>query len=68
MHNPSDKRKICWPVFDATCLEGGCISCPYGRFIQIDTIRRKVSASRDIGMERAYRSGLYIPKVEWKDA
>ncbi len=21
------KRKICWPKFDAVCLEGGCIHC-----------------------------------------
>lgn len=65
-HRPSDKRMICWPIFDKTCLVGGCISCPYGRAIQLDSIRRKVSAMKDPVMERAYRAGLYAPGVEWK--
>jgi hypothetical protein len=66
MPKPSDKRKICWPVFDRTCLEGGCLWCSEGRLVQLDTIRRKVSASEDVLMERAYRAGLYSSKVEWQ--
>lgn len=27
MTTPAEKRRICWPDPDATCLEGGCLQC-----------------------------------------
>jgi hypothetical protein len=33
------RRRICWPDPDATCLEGGCIHCNDHRFRKLDDIR-----------------------------
>lgn len=34
------KRRICWPDPDATCLEGGCIHCEDHRPRSLAVIRR----------------------------
>ncbi len=37
-----EQRRICWPQFDATCLEGGCLYCNDHPFKNISTIQRAV--------------------------
>ncbi|HEX4502160.1 MAG TPA: hypothetical protein VH187_13570 [Scandinavium sp.] len=36
------ERRICWPEFDATCLEGGCMYCNDNPFKSLNAIRSKV--------------------------
>lgn len=69
------KRKICWPVFDRACLEGGCGYCADGRFILWDTILREVkrrdkdSNSGDAPLwERSYRYGEHSPNIVRQEA
>lgn len=38
----AQERRICWPQFDATCLEGGCIYCNDNPYRAVELISRKV--------------------------
>lgn len=38
------RRRICWPEFDATCLEGGCIHCDDHPYRSMTTIERAARA------------------------
>lgn len=33
------QRKICWPKPDATCVEGGCLYCDQGQWVNISRLR-----------------------------
>jgi hypothetical protein len=35
----SERRRICWPSPDATCLEGGCLYCNDHPYRSVATIR-----------------------------
>lgn len=37
-----EQRRICWPSFDLTCLEGGCGYCNSYRFRDVQSILRAV--------------------------
>ena len=37
-----EQRRICWPSFDCTCLEGGCSYCNTYRFRDVAGILRAV--------------------------
>jgi hypothetical protein len=43
------ERKICWPEFDAVCLEGGCGYCNDGDFHSLVEIEKKVEGSDHLG-------------------
>jgi hypothetical protein len=36
-----EQRRICWPEFDATCLEGGCGYCNDNPYRSMRSIERK---------------------------
>lgn len=38
----TEQRRICWPSFDLTCLEGGCGYCNGHRFRNVESIRKAV--------------------------
>lgn len=42
----STERRICWPSFDCTCLEGGCGYCNMSPFRKVSTIERAVNAGK----------------------
>lgn len=59
------QRRICWPDFDATCLEGGCGYCNTNRFRDVAAIERAVKrglGSRgngtDADLEKAFKWGV----------
>jgi len=68
------QRRICWPEFDATCLEGGCIHCNDHPFRSESTILRAVrkmtTTQNRYGSEvrdpqEAYDDGL---RANWRNA
>ena len=42
------ERRICWPLFDKVCLEGGCSYCNDHPFRKVSTIRNAIRRSRSI--------------------
>lgn len=42
-----EQRRICWPDFDCTCLEGGCGYCNEHPFRSVSTIEGAIE--RDMG-------------------
>lgn len=48
-----EQRRICWPDFDCTCLEGGCEWCNTHPFRNVGLIRRIIKK----GGGHAYNRG-----------
>lgn len=46
MSKAVEQRRICWPDFDATCLEGGCHYCNGNRFRNVSSIEQAVKAGK----------------------
>jgi hypothetical protein len=42
-----EQRRICWPDFDNTCLEGGCQYCNGNPFRSVASIERAVQRRAD---------------------
>jgi hypothetical protein len=44
----AQERRICWPDFDATCLEGGCVYCNDNPFRKVVDISRRCENNADL--------------------
>lgn len=66
---PVEQRRICWPDFDRTCLEGGCGYCNKNPFRNVTSIERAVKRGKGLGaiadLQRAFDYGL---KHNWHNA
>jgi radical SAM superfamily enzyme len=66
----ADKRRICWPNPDATCLEGGCIHCNDARLRSINVIREYAAKAgilpnRAKGVRDAWSAFKYGERINW---
>jgi len=41
-------RRICWPLFDKVCLEGGCLYCNDSSLRSISEIEKKCEESDEL--------------------
>lgn len=71
---PLTERRICWPDFDATCLEGGCLHCDGHPFRPIAVIKEKAEAMGMTtnrygnGVVNAMAAFRYGQKHDWNNA
>ena len=47
-----EQRRICWPDFDCTCLEGGCGYCNDNRFRSVSSIDRAIEQGKGVATNR----------------
>ena len=60
------QRRICWPVFDCTCLEGGCGWCNDSRFRNVSSIERAVRSGQAQPYHRGTGDKIFDPAQSFR--